>query len=288
MKFRAIITNYVNMRELIDILTTFARINKFLVINIQPKKFIIQTETEVESGQCLWCEIDATSREGFFSDYVMDGVDQSHNQIFLTVTAISLVQALSYIRGNAVEYLKIKLAKATIACLAIEISGTCHIETDVVRPKVQHEVPVTVVPRSEWSNFELPLEMMYDLSMLLPSFKSLKGLIDKKKNISPAITVYCTLAGEFSLVVETSVVTVASHYKGLECARARTTDANSGDIREAACKVDSKKLANLLESIHFYDMKMFANIKNDQLLNIMFEMKDGVFLNLVLPAVDFE
>ncbi|XP_065073442.1 checkpoint protein HUS1 [Ochlerotatus camptorhynchus] len=292
MKFRAVITDTLCMRELLDIVTTFSRINRNIAINIQPSKVIIQIEGEVEAGQCLWCEIDASNRNGFFSEFVMDGVDAEHNQIYLMAATSNLVQALSYTRNNTMDYVKMKLVKTDVACLEVEMSGIVHNESDIMNPKVQHQIPVTVVPRSEWGNFDLPLDMVYDLTVMLPSVKSLKGLMDKKKNMSPSVTIYATLAGELSLVVETDVVTVASHFKGLQCARAKPPDGGETEPEqetlEAACKVDAKKLSTLLESVDFCETKMIANIKNEHLLKIKFEMREHVFMNFILPAVDFE
>lgn len=292
MKFRAVITDTLCMRELLDIVSTFSRINRNIAINIQPSKVIIQIEGEVEAGQCLWCEIDASDRNGFFSEFVMDGVDAEHNQIYLMAATSNLVQALSYTRNNSMDYVKMKLVKTDVACLAVEMSGIVHNESDIMNPKVQHQIPVTVVPRSEWGNFDLPLDMAYDLTVMLPSVKSLKGLMDKMKNMSPSVTIYATLGGELSLVVETDVVTVASHFKGLQCARANVPDGGETEPEdvtlEAACKVDAKKLSTLLESVDFCETKMIASIRNEHLLKIKFEMREHVFMNFILPAVDFE
>ncbi|XP_058837334.1 checkpoint protein HUS1 [Topomyia yanbarensis] len=294
MKFRAIINDTIHMRELFNIITTCSRINRNIVINVQPSKFFIQIETEVEAAQCLWCEIDASNRSGFFSEYVMDGVDEAHNQIFLTALAANLVRALSSLRNTSVNDVKLKLVKTDIACLMVEINGIMNNDSDVMCPKIQHAIPVTVAPRSEWKNFNLPLDMDYDLTIVMPSFKSLQGLIDKMKNLAPAVTIYVTLAGELSLVVETDVVTVGSHYKRLQSGRARRPN-NADDaaeevesLTEAACRVDSKKLATLLESLNCFNMKMIANIKHETLFNVTYEMKDNVFMNFVLPAVEFE
>ncbi|XP_019529727.3 checkpoint protein HUS1 [Aedes albopictus] len=294
MKFRAVITDTLCMRELLDIVTTFSRITRNIAINIQPSKVIVQIEGDVEAGQCLWCEIDASDRKGFFSEFVMDGVDAEHNQIYLMAAASNLVQALSYSKSNSMDYIKIKLVKTDVACLAVEMSGIVHNESDVMNPKVQHHIPVTVAPRSEWSNFDLPLEMVYDLTVMLPSVKALKGLMDKKKNMSPSVTIYATLGGELSLVVETDVVTVASHFKNLQCRRGKPPDGahdrgeEEQENLEAACKVDSKKLFTLFDSVDFCETKMIANIKNEHLLKIRFEMREKGFMNFILPAVDFE
>ncbi|XP_055531533.1 checkpoint protein HUS1 [Wyeomyia smithii] len=285
MKFRAIVTDNVHIRELLNIVTTLSRINRNIIINVQPSKVVLQIEADVETGQCLWCEIDAADRGAFFSEYVMDGIDEQHNQFYLTVVAANLVRALSW--NHSIDYLKLKLEKTELVYLAVEMTGVSHNEEDFMCPKVNHQIPVTVVPRSEWNHFNLPQTVQYDLTTTLPSIKSLRALMEKKKNLSPAVTVYATATGELSLVVETDIVTVGSHYKGLEsswCA-GRPPAANGED---AACRVDSKKLSTILESINCCNLRMVANIKHEHLFNIRFEIKDNVFISFILPAIDFD
>ncbi|XP_053688689.1 checkpoint protein HUS1 [Sabethes cyaneus] len=291
MKFRAIMTDKVHIRELLNIVTTLSRINRNIIINVQPSKLVLQIETDAETGQCLWGEIDAAEREGFFSEYVMDGIDDQYNQIYLTVGATNLVRALSW--HHSIDYLKLKLEKTDMVYLAVELTGVLHNVEVFMCPKVNHQIPVTVVPRSEWKHFNLPQTVKYDLTTTLPSLKSLRALMEKKKHLSPAVTVYATDAGELSLVVETDIVTVGSHYKGLQSSWcAGHPPSGNGDssppLTDAACRVDSKKLSTILESINCCDLKMVANIKHERLLNIRFEIKHNVFMSFILPAVGFD
>ncbi|XP_053659083.1 checkpoint protein HUS1 [Anopheles marshallii] len=293
MKFRAVISDGINIKEFLNVITTFSRMEKNLIINVQPKKLLLQIESEAYDGQYLWCDIDASLREGFFSEYIMDGIDNEHNQIYMICLASSFLRALSYVRNNAVDYIKLKLIKTHMPCLAVEMSATISNDQDVLTPKIQHAIPITVVPRNEWNQYEIPLEVEYDLSIAMPSAKSLRMLLDKKKNLAPTVTLYATLSDELSLVVETEVVTVASHYRNLKCAPARkTTDQQPHEqltnLSEASCRVDTKKLAALFETINFYDMVMTANIRHEQALNIRFDMRQNAFVNYILPATNFE
>uniref|UniRef100_A0A182WXE8 Checkpoint protein n=1 Tax=Anopheles quadriannulatus TaxID=34691 RepID=A0A182WXE8_ANOQN len=292
MKFRAVMNDGINIKEFLNVISTFSRMQKNLIINVQPGKLLLQIESEACDGQYLWCEIDATLRDGFFSEYLMDGIDTEHNQIYMTCLAASFLRALSYVRNNAVEYIKLKLIKTHMPCLAVEMSTTITNEQDVLTPKIQHAIPVTVVPRSEWNQYDIPLEVEYDLSIAMPTGKSLRGLLDKKKNLAPTVTLYATLNDELSLVVETEVVTVASHYRNLKCVSAHKpgpdADSNPTNLSEACCRVDTKKLAALFETINFYDVIMTANIRHEQALNIRFDMRQHAFVNYILPATNFE
>ncbi|XP_052891509.1 checkpoint protein HUS1 [Anopheles moucheti] len=293
MKFRAVISDGINIKEFLNVISTFSRMEKNLIINIQPKKLLLQIESEAYDGQYLWCDINASLRDGFFSEYTMDGIDSEHNQIYMTCLANSFLRALSYVRNNAVDYIKLKLIKTSMPCLAVEMSATISNDQDVLTPKIQHAIPITVVPRSEWNQYEIPLEIEYDLSIAMPSAKSLRMLLDKKKNLAPTVTLYATLSDELSLVVETEVVTVASYYRNLKCVPARKpTDQEPHEqptnLSEASCRVDTKKLAALFETINFYDIVMTANIRHEQALNIRFDMRQNAFVNYILPATNFE
>ncbi|KFB47226.1 AGAP011361-PA-like protein [Anopheles sinensis] len=292
MKFRAVMSDYSHIREFLNIISTLSRMHKNLIINVQPDKVILQVDAEAYDGQYLWCEINATNREGFFSEFVMDGIDGTYNQIYMTATATSFVRALSFVKTNAVDYVKLKLIKTHMPCLSVEMSGSISNLQDVITPKIQHSLPVTIVPRSEWDQYELPLAMDYDLSIIMPSTKSLRALLDKKKNLAPTLVLYATMNDELSLVVETEVVTVASHYRNLKCVPAvRTSEDQAGqltNLSEASCRVDTKKLAALFETINFCEMVMTANIRHEQALNIRFDIQQHAFVNFILPATNFE
>ncbi|XP_053670467.1 checkpoint protein HUS1 [Anopheles nili] len=292
MKFRAVMTDSVIIKEFLNVIGTFSRMQKNLIINVQPTKMMLLIDSETYDGQYLWCEIDATNRDGFFSEYIMDGINSEHNQIYMTCQANSFLRALSYVRNNTVDYIKLKLVKTHMACLSVEMATTISNEQDYMTPKIQHAIPVTVVPRSEWNQFDIPLEVEYDLTIVMPSVKSLRTLLDKMKNLAPTVTLYATLNDELSLVVETEVVTVASHYKNLKCGPVRHNCPEPTEqltnLSEACCRVETKKLASLFETINFYEAIMTANLRHEQALNIRFDLLQNAFVNYILPATNFD
>uniref|UniRef100_A0AAG5DQK9 Checkpoint protein n=1 Tax=Anopheles atroparvus TaxID=41427 RepID=A0AAG5DQK9_ANOAO len=291
MKFRAVMSEYTHIREFLNIISTLSRMHKYLIINVQPTKVILQVDAEAYDGQYLWCEINAANRDGFFSEFIMDGIDATYNQIYMTTAATSFVRALSYVKTNAVDFVKLKLIKTHMPCLSVEISGNSNLQ-DVMTPKIQHSLPVTIVPRSEWDQYELPLAMDYDLSIIMPSVKSLRALLDKKKNLAPTLVLYATMDNELSLVVETEVVTVASHYRNLKCVPVVRSGVHETeqltDLSEASCRVDTKKLAALFETTNFCETIMTANFRHEQALNIRFDIQQHAFVNFILPATNFE
>ncbi|ETN67774.1 mitotic and DNA damage checkpoint protein hus1 [Anopheles darlingi] len=294
MKFRAVISDYTHVKEFCNLISTLSRMQKNLIINIQPSKVMLQIEAEACDGQFLWCDIDATNREGFFSQYDMDGVDAGHNQIYMVTVGTSFVRALSYVRNNCVEYVKLKLIRTSLMpCLSVEMAGTIsnQSEADAISSKMQHSLPITIVPRNEWDQYELPLEMPYDLSIAMPSIRSLRALLDKKKTLAPTVTLYTTMNDEMSLIVETDLVTVASHYRHLKCVPAvqrSTGDEQFTHLSEACCRVDSKKLAAIFEIISMSDVVVTANVRHELALNICFDMHQMCSLNYILPATNFD
>uniref|UniRef100_U5EQJ0 Checkpoint protein n=1 Tax=Corethrella appendiculata TaxID=1370023 RepID=U5EQJ0_9DIPT len=284
MKFRAVICENNYMRELLNIIITFSKIDKNLIINIKPDKMVFLICSEIESSQALWCEIRANS---YFTEYEMTGVDPDEsNEIYITLNTANLVRAIAYIKSNPCAQLKLKLLRTDIACLLVEMG--VPLETSSSNHAVSHEIPIAIIPRNEWDQFKLPTDIEYDISMALPTWKSLKCLVDKIKNLSPCVTVYARKDGELAFVVETDIVIVTSHYKNLECLSIRSVPSDAGldeQITEAAVQIDSKRLSTIFDSVNFFDMKVIGKITEEQRFNILFDIRPGVFLNSILPSI---
>ncbi|XP_058067242.1 checkpoint protein HUS1 [Anopheles bellator] len=287
MKFRAVVSEDALVKAFLQVVSTVSKADKQIIINVQPTKMILQIEAAACEGQYVWCEM---VQGRFFSEFAMDGIDATHNQIYMVAQASSFVRALSFVRHSTVRYLKIKLIKtAATPCLSFEIAGDIDSNQDVIYPKVEHSLPVTIMPRSEWQQFQLPHELRYDISIALPTIKSLRALLEKKKNLAPTVTLYVTMNGELSLVVETDVVTVASHYRDLELSpRCGRVGQESTKMSEASCRVETRKLAALFETIYIFGAAMTASIRHEQALIISCDMLQACVLNFILPAMNFE
>lgn len=280
MKFRAVINDNAAMKEFLNIILTLSKLDKSITLNIHPEKLVLFICcADSDSTPVFWCNIKANE---YFSEYAMGGVDSDHNEIYLAFNAQYMVSALNYTR-NTLNHVKIKLTKKQHPCLTIEVDKPSTTSSD--NREIINDVPIIIIPRKDWHNFQLPTDLQYELTATLPKYKSFKSLMEKMKNLSPATQFCLSAKGEASFVVETDRVTVASHYSNLRIAK------HSPDISsdfETSCKIDSKKLFNILSACQFIDVNIFISIIQDHLLKIDFSVRDDCKLNCILPAVSFD
>ena len=81
---------------------------------------------------------------------------------------------------------------------------------------VVHDVPVTVVPRRLWNEFDEPAMPDFDVSVYMPPLKVVRNVVDRMKNLGNYMAISANRCGEMKLKVETDMVTVATHFADLE------------------------------------------------------------------------
>ncbi|CAN7952085.1 unnamed protein product, partial [Ixodes pacificus] len=81
---------------------------------------------------------------------------------------------------------------------------------------VVHDVPVSVIPRRLWGNFAEPEVEVADIITHMPSLKVLKTIVEKMKNLNTYVTICISTDREMTMSVQTDMVTVTTHFKGLQ------------------------------------------------------------------------
>lgn len=290
MKFRAVINDPAHMQELHAIITMLSKINKDTVCHIEPTCFsFVVAENYVQGTPWIWSEIGAAA---FFSEYTMEGVDaDANNKIVMSFNSIKLCNALSMLAKGPARYVKLKLTNRQFPCLTVELETASSSSASGLYRKIQHEVPMTLIPAREWSEFDVPTLTPDGRSIALPGVRSMRNLVDKFKNLSPSMTVYYNNLGDLSLVVETDLATVSSQYRNLaviqqqRTAATETLDEATGASEmddEVSCRVSSKQLAMLLASNQLQHANMSCNIHRDVSLRLRLEVCQKVTVDCVL------
>ena len=299
MKFRAVVHNQQYMKEIQNIILTFAKISKEVVCILDTDRVTFSVcESQVQKIPKVWSVIEKKS--GYFSEYSMEGYNkETHNKIFLTFNPVKMASALSTLNRSSVRYIKIKLTDNQFPCLSV------HVEVisinSVQNRQIIHDVPITIIPTRDWDEFDLPKLPLFKTMLKMPSLKSLRTLMDKIKNLSPIVTFFQTGCNqvldncELSLVVETDLTTVASHYKNLSCVEnpnaANVSDANNetevdeevnAGHQEVSCRVNSKLLAAFFSSNQILNCHMYCNIKSNSFFSIFIEISEGVSMSCLL------
>lgn len=153
--------------------------------------------------------------------------------------------------------------------------------------RLVHDVPVTLISTRDWSEYRIPAVPKSDvgsvlfqirctnaadsskeflflsqITIQLPSLKSLRALTDKMKNLSPTLTVCANTNGDLSFIVETDSATVVSKYFNLtveekiaadEENNTETDQENNEQNGQASpalvtCQIDTKQLSHCFSS----------------------------------------
>lgn len=97
----------------------------------------------------IWAELNP---QHFFVEYVLNGVTEEQNEIYLQFEASMLARSMSSLRMTA-KSVKIKLTNKRQPCLSLEIElPSLSIESR----QCLHDVPVRVIPRREWPEYQAP------------------------------------------------------------------------------------------------------------------------------------
>lgn len=281
MKFRAVMKDSQYMKEFQNIISTLSKLTKECVMKISADKiYFIANEEFGSSAPLVWVEIEANL---YFTEYSMEGANNTHPNIVLSVSAINLGRALAALRNNA-RYCKIKLTNIQFPCLTIE-SDVISQSSEQSR-QVVHDVPVSVIPRSDWSAYAVPEIPKSKVILNVPSNRLMRSLIDKIKNLSPTIIFHATSAGEMNVVAETEMATITTRYKNLEIRALNPNDEDKQKEQiEASCSVDCKKTAIFFSALQVPTLELSCGIEDDHMIHMEVNVRQGIAIHSMLPAV---
>ncbi|XP_013111968.1 checkpoint protein HUS1 isoform X2 [Stomoxys calcitrans] len=281
MKFRAVMEDAEYMREFLNIIVTLSKLTKECVINIEKDKVhFIANEESGTTAPLVWVDIDAKL---YFPEYHLELPDKHHSQIMLSVSPANLSRAFSSLRSNA-RHCKLKLLNLQFPCLRVEVDVLTQ-NSNQIR-NTSHDVPVTVIPRSDWDFYELPQKPNCKLVLNVPSNRLMRGLIDKIKNLSPTVIFYATSGGEMNLVAETELATITTRYKNLDIKELNPSeDERHKQQIEASCSVDCKKTSIFFSALQVPTGELACGIDDDRLIHLEVNIRHGIAIHSILPAV---
>lgn len=239
--------------------------------------YYVLSERGAGSRITAWCEL---QQAYFFSEYNMDGVSPEQNEIFLEVMPENILQALK--SAQTAKSVKIKLTKNYGASLTFEI----ELPTMSSRTRLlTHDVPVTVVQRRFWEDYEEPSMPNYDISLSLPPLKVIKNVVDRMKKLGTCVVISATRLGELKLQVETEIATVSTHFKELEVTSQDDGNDTLGRNRQSAeSRIDIRKFSQLLTGQQIHPTQVLCNILHGRLVHFCM-VHEGLTLQYYLPAI---
>ncbi|KOC63180.1 Checkpoint protein HUS1 [Habropoda laboriosa] len=270
MKFRCRMVDVVAMRDFTNIVNIISRITKHCTLRLTSDQLCFSIGEDRAS--LFWAELTQTH---FFTEYIMNGVTEEQNEIYLEFEASMLARSLSSLRMTA-KSVKIKLTNKRQPCLTLEIElPSLSIE------QCLHDVPVRVIPRREWADHQAPNIPEFDISVDMPQLRNVKGIVERMKNMSPRITISADKSGTFVLKIETDNATVSTHFQNLQvwsCSQQECED-------KISATVDIRKFLMFLAWDVVHPESVKCNILQDQMVNLFLQLSDYLKIHYFLPAM---
>ncbi|PRD20578.1 UNVERIFIED_CONTAM: Checkpoint protein HUS1 [Trichonephila clavipes] len=118
--------------------------------------YLTFNERITSGGSSLWCEI---PQDHYFCEFNMEGLSKENNEIYLEFQIDNLITAFK--SAQAAKSIKLKLTKKHVPCLTLEVElPSLHSNSRFV----VHDVPVLVIPRRLWGQFQEPSMIQFDVS----------------------------------------------------------------------------------------------------------------------------
>ena len=308
MKFRGKMYDVSAIKKFYNLILTMSKLSKTCVWRFTATDLYLILSGETGSAPVVWCQMD--SRKHFFDDYHMEGVTPSHPEIYLEFEPDRLARTLAALKNtNAAKSLKIKLTrKHDRPCLSFEIelsggglgSGSLTTTTALVGSSSRtctHDVPVHLIPRSQWADYKEPEMQPFDVSVYLPDFKQMKHLTEKYKNLGHHFTIQASREGNMKFVLDADMINVVTHFKHLEIPQFDETQirtqfplntTGSDDTNESdafvSVRVELKKFNQFLSAETVAPKKVIANLIGGRMIH-MFLIHDDITIQYFIPGI---
>ncbi|CAH0403366.1 unnamed protein product [Chilo suppressalis] len=278
------------MREFSNIVTTISKLSKECVLRVAEDKlyFIVSDENNGPAPPILWCEIPESM---FFSEYQMVGLDDEHKDIYLGFGAANLARSLLTLKSA--KSLKMKLTKKQCPCLTLEIEMPSS--TSQQTRHVTHDIPVVVIPRKMWADFNEPKIPYPDISIELPPLKQLRTTIDRMRTMASEVVVRASAEGRLTLQIRTDMAKVSTRFKDLkveafggpiEHSDSETESQVNEDMsRICYCRVDAKKLAIFLSADQISHNRTICSIVHKKLIILCLQTQENVRLQCFITGI---
>lgn len=207
--------------------------------------FIISEEDSGPKKPLVWCELPV---HFYFKEYNVVGFNEHYNEIYLEfstginlelfvsmsikyfIISVLLARSLSVIKQN-VQSLKIKLTNKDSPCLTLEIE---MMSGELLSRQCVHDIPVDVISRKHWSDYEeprfndfhviilqltpkyrQPVIRVFQVSIEMPNLKAVKPIVEHMRNMSNNLTLSANRSGRLTLKIQTNLVKLSTHFQDL-------------------------------------------------------------------------
>ncbi|XP_067867235.1 checkpoint protein HUS1 isoform X2 [Heterodontus francisci] len=283
MKFRAKIVDVGCLNHFTRVVNTISKLTKSCILRLTSDKlYFILSDKVASGGVAMWCQL---FQGNFFDEFQIEGVSAQHNEIYLELTPENLSRSLK--TAQNAKTVKIKLTMKHCPCITIAVelpSLSSHSRI------VTHDIPVSIIPRKLWNDFEEPSVPDFDVSIYLPVLKIMKSVVERMKNLANHVVIEANQNGEMNLKIDTDLVSVTTHFKELGNPPwvEEGTPPGSFQIRDPAnmaeARIDIKRLLQFLAGQQVNPSKAICNIVSKKVIHFVL-LHEDVSLQYFIPAL---
>ncbi|KAJ8924418.1 hypothetical protein NQ315_007214 [Exocentrus adspersus] len=286
MKFRALITEVPAMRDFMNIALSLSKFSKECVMRITARRvyFIISEEESGPRRPLVWCELPVNF---YFKEYNFVGVTEQHNEIYIEFSTVLFARSLGILKQD-VKSFKIKLTNKDSPCLTVEIELTAR---EIASREVVHDIPIEVISRKHWSDYEEPRFNDFHVSIQMPNLKALKNIVEHMRNMSHSLTVCADKNGRLTLKIKTNVVTLSAHFPDLSVESFAVgqipvlTDCEEELQQSVHSTVDIKKFVMFLSGLQINNCRTVCSIVHEKMVKLHVEQPGALTIQVFLTEL---
>ncbi|KAL0122549.1 hypothetical protein PUN28_007331 [Cardiocondyla obscurior] len=272
MKFRCRMVDTGAMRDFTNIINSISRISKNCVLRLTPNELCFNIGDE--HIPVLWVVL---LQEYFFVDYVMNGLSEQDNEIYLEFDATMFAGSLNGLKAMA-RSAKIKLTNKYQPCLTFEIDLS---SLSINSRECVHDVPVKVISRKEWPEYKMPDIPEFDISLEVPQLRHLRHIVGKMNNMSTELSMIANKNGTLTIKIEVNYATVSTYFKNLEVFEVGA----KGENDDVTATVSIKKFASFLNWDILHPDKVACNLLHEKMVKLTLDVGDHVKMHFFMPAI---
>ncbi|CAG9836753.1 unnamed protein product [Diabrotica balteata] len=285
MKFRAVITDGLAMRDFMNISLSLSKFSKECIMRITTRKvyYIISEEESGPRRPLVWCELPVNF---YFKEYNVVGVNDQYNEIYLEFSTGLLARSLSILK-QIVKTLKIKLTNKQSPCLTLEMD----LVAEEISSQLVHDIPVEVISRKHWSDYEEPRFNDFHVSIQMPNLKALKNIVERMRNMSHSLIVSANKNGRLTFQIKTNVVNVAAHFTDLSVQSfavgqiPATTDDDEEDLNLISSTIEIKKFLMFLTGLQISNCRTLCSIVHGKMVKLYMEQPGALSIQVFLTEL---
>lgn len=271
MKLRCKIADQEAIRQFTNIVNNVSRISKLCVLRFTENElFFIVGDERVST---VWIEI---SENNYFVEYTVIGGSSTH-EIYIELDVLTLARSLLLPRTIPKSVI-IKITNNRQPCLTLEnelpsLNANCRY--------CIHDIPIRIIPRDEWREYQAPNVPKFDISLNMPPLKYVRNVVDRMKNMSSKLTVSADKTGMFVLSIDTDSATVSTHFQDLKIWDCTQQDGNEN----VSATVEVKKFLMFPGWEIGNPNCVKCNILQDRMVNLFLDVTDDLKIQYFIPAL---